>query len=407
MKIRITHLLLILYTILPSVYGCGLSTQQIENDKCVASFDSFAFSPPEELDEEIEGIHPLPTWREITEIPKIPDDNKRIRTKIDIARSVHGKREIWIRRYILPIAFQPGADVHEYLVFTPESEEWKIISAEVGDTGIWIDQLFVTSDGEIWGRNTWKSDYEYPFNYIPVLSKYNEKTERFEFEQNSIRYKFAQNINQFFDWQIVLLGGNDVFWIFIQEDGLYTFDSKSLKVEFQVEIPDFVVYSAIISPDGTIYFRKYPYEYSIQQGELYSFSPNTKEMKTLEIPLETWPQYSNFFVDQEGILWLDTIGYREQNGNWQLLYPDVDLYLENISQVEGYRWITPHVVMQSSNGILWFTKYTLSDNGTAWYDPKTGEGCMFTNYYSEIVEDSKHNIWLIADSKLYNYALYP
>ena len=386
---------------------CACANASPMEDECIESFNSFAYSPTEELDEDIEWIPPLAPWRVISEIPNNPIDDRAIRTKIEITRSTHGKREIWIRRYTLRKLFEPGSDVHEYAVFSPENEEWKVISAQVGDTGIWVDQLFITSDGTIWGRNTWKSDNEYPFNHIPVLSRFNEKTERFEFEQNSIRYEFAQNINQFFDWQIVLLGKDDTFWIFIQEDGLYTFDPHSLKVEFQVEIPDFVVDSAVISPDATIYFRKHPYEYSMQQGELFSFSPNTKEINMLEIPLETWPQYSDLFIDKEGRLWLDTIGFREQNGRWHLLYPDVDLYLRNISQVEGYRWITPHVVMQSTDGILWLAKYAISDNGTAWYDPKTGEGCMFTNYDSEIVEDSKHTLWLIAENKLYNYELYP
>ena len=39
--------------------------------------------------------------------------------------------------------------------------------------------------------------------------------------------------------------------------------------------------------------------------------------------------------------------------------------------------------------------------GTAWYDPETGEGCMFTNIHGTIIEDDEQVLWMLLDEKLY------
>jgi hypothetical protein len=43
--------------------------------------------------------------------------------------------------------------------------------------------------------------------------------------------------------------------------------------------------------------------------------------------------------------------------------------------------------------------------GTAWYDPEAGKGCLFTNLASYIVEDANKQLWMVADGKLYRYPL--
>jgi len=89
------------------------------------------------------------------------------------------------------------------------------------------------------------------------------------------------------------------------------------------------------------------------------------------------------------------------------LYPDTEKYFENIGNPT---FATPHLMLESSNGLLWYKKYLdmgINHEGTAWYDPRTGQGCMFTNLAVNIIEDSKQQLWLVANGELYKNLLRP
>jgi hypothetical protein len=43
--------------------------------------------------------------------------------------------------------------------------------------------------------------------------------------------------------------------------------------------------------------------------------------------------------------------------------------------------------------------------GTAWYNPETGEGCMFTSFSARITEDDQQQLWMFAGGKLYRLPL--
>jgi ligand-binding sensor domain-containing protein len=68
-----------------------------------------------------------------------------------------------------------------------------------------------------------------------------------------------------------------------------------------------------------------------------------------------------------------------------------------------YRWKSPTILMESSDNRLWFE----SENGLVWLDPSEGKWCWFTTVQSNIVEDEEHNLWMIANEKLYKYPLKP
>ena len=68
---------------------------------------------------------------------------------------------------------------------------------------------------------------------------------------------------------------------------------------------------------------------------------------------------------------------------------------------------TPEIMLESSNGVLWFDRFTDNSqvDGTAWYNPETGQGCMFTNLVSTIAEDANHTLWFVARERLYKLSL--
>jgi hypothetical protein len=111
-------------------------------------------------------------------------------------------------------------------------------------------------------------------------------------------------------------------------------------------------------------------------------------------------------VDHRGRLWLGAMGYMETDGSLYLLHPDAPMVWENRS--EFLYWSPPTLLLESSNGLLWYSEYhdmSLLGEGTAWYDPETGEGCLFTNVASNVVEDEDKQLWMVADGKLYRYPL--
>ncbi|MEW5940901.1 MAG: hypothetical protein AB1750_14620, partial [Chloroflexota bacterium] len=61
----------------------------------------------------------------------------------------------------------------------------------------------------------------------------------------------------------------------------------------------------------------------------------------------------------------------------------------------------PYGLSESSDGMFWFW----SSIGTVRLNPKIGEWCLFTTYSSPVVEYSNHNLWMVADNKLYKYEL--
>jgi hypothetical protein len=88
------------------------------------------------------------------------------------------------------------------------------------------------------------------------------------------------------------------------------------------------------------------------------------------------------------------------DGSWHLIHP----YPEQAFDHAGdYLWVPPSLLMESSDGKLWYNRYMDGQgDGTAWYDPKTGEGCLFADYPSTLIEDSKQQLWMAAGGKLYS-----
>jgi len=60
-------------------------------------------------------------------------------------------------------------------------------------------------------------------------------------------------------------------------------------------------------------------------------------------------------------------------------------------------WSKPNPVADTSDGRIWFQ----SLRGTAWFQPETGEWCMFSSSQSNIVKDSDGNLWMVYDNALY------
>lgn len=162
--------------------------------------------------------------------------------------------------------------------------------------------------------------------------------------------------------------------------------------------------STALAPDGSIYFRDS--YYSAAEDFLFQFFPETGEIIALDVPRDPWGFSGGMLVDHKGRLHIGAMGYMEIDGGLHLLHHDALRAWENRS--EFLYWSLPTLIFESSNGLLWYAEdHDMSGvgEGTAWYDPEIGKGCLFTNLASYVVEDANKQLWMVADGKLYRYPL--
>lgn len=254
------------------------------------------------------------------------------------------------------------------------------------------------------------------------MSKFNETTRQFEIAPGSPEVPLVREIVEdgrttiLYDYNRLLMDAQGMFWILPQDGGLYRYDPATQITEKAFNFPYEQVRSLTFAPDGSLYFW-----INDRQGErkfgrmtssgaiLIQYFPDTGIIMPVALPEEEWPYFSGMLFDQAGRLWLGATGYRDLDAEWHLVnpYPEV---IFNLYDEGGYSqsWGPPSLMFESSDGVLWFDKFMDTGvwaEGTAWYDPATGEGCLFTNRPANIIEDHQRQLWLAVDGVLYNYAL--
>jgi hypothetical protein len=236
----------------------------------------------------------------------------------------------------------------------------------------------------------------------PVLSRYNESRQRFEAAPGGPSIPITSQTGFLAQSLSVVLDKEDIFWILGPDDGIYRYDPKAQSTERQTDILDTERLSAALASDGSIYFQ----DKSLSEAEefLFQFIPETGETVALGVSREPWQASGGMLVDHRGRLWLGAMGYMEPDGSWHLLHGNTPKVWENRGELPY--WAPPILIFESSDGLLWYTEYhdtELLGEGTAWVDPETGRGCLFTNIASYVVEDGKKQLWMVASGQLYRH----
>jgi hypothetical protein len=381
------------------------------NDQCIGSFDSFAYTVPDkDSSSSLAPTPPLEPWQIEAILPEefTSVSHPFSSFSLEATRSTKDHTEIWVKNsyYVSDEKF------YQYLVYDTFTKEWKVIPAALGNSGLFAQELYVTNDGTVWAQNFF--DGNHPITNVPsVLSKYSEEAGRFELEP-AIQGIPAARIDSgnLPHWSKVLLDSDEVFWILVDGDGIYSYQPSSQEIKRHTALPDSEIREVAIAPSGGIYFDIYPKDWTsvnIQNDELFQFATTTGEIMAIRSPSGFWPRYGRMLVEHNGRLWLDTVGWREANGAWHRIYANPLLYFWNMKWKADYRWHTPSIILESSDGRLWFRKRLTETKpwGMAWYDPQTGEGCWFTTEDANIVEDNQHTLRMIAGGKIYKNLLEP
>ncbi len=386
----------------------NIEVTALPNTGCYKPFHEFAYTLSD-LDFPDKQL-PMPPWKIEATLPNQQMEGYSVNDiEVELSRLVNGYQEIWLAK---PAGFLKNENKSAFSVYQPELEKWREIPAKIENTNLFVKDLFLTSDGTIWGKTTWQFSSDDPDpSSGSILSKFNDHTQRFELATGVLETPFTSE--QYFLMPEIILDEQDTFWIFVQNDGLYRYDPVVLTTTKIADLPNFYVNDSTLASDGSIYFKDYNFSklasstppFQIYEGMLFQFIPAIGKFVQLEIPDEPWPSFSGMLLTQTERLWLGTTGYQEPDGTWHLMHSDAKNYLEHAGDQS---WTPPSLILESSNGLLWYQKYlgaSLRNEGTAWYNPETGKGCMFTNFPSDIIEDLQQQLWLFADGKLYRYPL--
>ena len=369
--------------------------------ECYKSFEEFAYVLPEELPRERELLLPTAPWVVESELPD--DFTQNFGIDVAFSRISNGHPEIWlVRRY----AYE---DIPGIFIYRPLISDWQFISGVVEDTDIFVSEIYQANDGTIWGKNDWEWRNENPVSGS-ILSKFNEGTKKFEFAQGMLEIPFTDE-QRFVSHEIVI-DRQGALWILVDDDAIYRYDPIDKITIKQIDLSNIDVGRYSFATGNGIYFENIDFKklvaddpiFSIYEGRIYQYIPDTRELITVEIPDEPWP-IGGFYLTQTGQMWFGAVGYKDlKSDSWYLLHPDPALYFPHAGDIA---WGSPRIVLDSSDGLLWFNKSTdiAEIDGTAWYDPETGEGCRFTNYPAEIIEDDQQQLWMFVDGKLYRYSL--
>lgn len=383
---------------------------QISTEGCILPTDTFSYSiipqPPQSdsSGNRLVALPPAP-WQSET---RLADSIDTLRpSSLFATRYFDGHVEVWISGYSLTTSDNNNG-IYQFFVYRTDTKAWKSVSSQIEDTKLQIGKIFVAQDNTVWGQIIY-SGHEDP--EVPsLLSRYNEKTERFEFEDDAQNIPVAGKRNDgfFLSSKVLLDDSKSIFWTLVPEDAIYSYNPVTQESKKHIILPNMdttdLVVEPTFSPDGNIYYlTDEPFLHTNRNVSLYSFDPATGVIERILIGLEPWPVVSSVFADHTGRLWFGGVGWRETDGNWHQILRSPIFITNMLWSGMDYRWKPPNILMESSDNRLWFE----SENGMVWLDPSEGKWCWFTTIQSNIIEDKEKNLWMIADAKLYKYPLNP
>ncbi len=391
MNIKNVVAIFIAILILLIVIGCTQTQpQNVAAIECYGTFDEFVAFP---INFKRADDKPLPNylspWQFASERPA-----EMHVSHMQFARHHDNREEIWF------VDRLEG----NIVIYDIDKKSWKQFSGLIEETDLYVYDLFVTSNQTVWGR------VHLPVNstntsQATVLSKLNEDNQTFEFLDELASIPFV-NFDDYVRTS-VFLDHEGIFWIAVSDDALYSFDTTRNELTTHIQLNDVNVGSIVRAIDGTVYLtnraetKLIDPDSNIPEGKVLAFQVDQNQFVPVPLPHERWiRRFSRLAITENDQLWLDTLGYIEQDESWHNVHPFPDDLNFHESDLH---WATPYIVLESSNNLLWLNKYP--DAGTAWYDRDSSIGCVISEESSDVVEDSQGNVWMLVGRSLYSLDL--
>jgi hypothetical protein len=371
-------------------------------DGCIQPYETFAYksnpdpTKPWPGHTDIVGLNTPWNIETVIDTETFADELPWSRSQVLGVRSVNRKSEIWIEnRYYDNLS----TTFHQTLsIYQPTTKQWELIDVDFGVDAMdysYISDLFFGLDGSIWGaiKSISITDEN---NSISILSKFNEKEKRFEFDPNVRvipRYSNPLNYSRTF----VLFDNNGIFWFVVPGDSIYRYSPQENTISHEFSIASLDIYSASISSDNSILLLTYFPQSLIAESEIYRYSTMLHQFNKISLPEEIrYSLYSQLYEDDNNNLWLDSAAWMEPNGEWvSVIQPTI--FISNFAEGLVPRWRVPDIKYETSDQRLWF----VGDNGSTWLDRDTHKWCWFTTYQVVPIEDEGGKLWIVVNDHLY------
>jgi hypothetical protein len=388
--------------LLSYLYIDSIRVRNIDQDNCIPPIDSFVYS----FDTTKEIPHNVaPKWEEVIDVPRSSnmvgartDDNH---TDLIFLTNTMEKNSYFF---------------DEMLLFDSNTKKFKSTPAEIGKSGVYIEKIFVDKENEIWASSEISTLLNAsPETKVSLLSRYNDLKNEFEFVPGiDIPYTVNEDKYDSTYWVKGITDGNGIMWFFVPRDGIYSFLPQDGVVKRTTDISQLVPTDLVVGPDNSIYFidlKSVDVEETLPElrfwtddYDFYKYDITQNTVKKISMYFEPWPYFHSILVDHNGNLWASGLAYREPSGKvYQLDKSPIFITGLHDSSYYYSRWESPEIQMESSDGRFWFQ----SENGIAWLDLSEQKWCWISTTKSNILEDDRNYLWLIADDKLYRKEIKP
>ena len=387
--------LIILILFFMSLTGCSnWRLSQSEQDQCIPPSESFVYI-----------AYPNPEEEKRMQVPPNWEVEREIDTTLVMSRNNAHDVELWFVDIQTP---NPG-----FWVYNPASKQEEKISGEIENSGVYVREIYTDSNDVVWGRTEYdNANIKEENQLVPILSKLNEDSLTFEFVEKtkSIPYTvFDDDLSHPMYWTSMIIDQHDKIWFFVPNDSVYVYDPIDDTLNKNAILKELIPSQLSLAPDGNIYFT----EISSKKGNVglslssdthvYKFDVQSQRIEQISVRLDPWPPYSHILVDHEGKIWLDALGFINEEGILYQLEKSPIFLIPVFFSGMDYRWTTPEIFMESSDGRLWFRSY----NGIAWLDMDDQQWCWLTTSRFNVIEDANHNLWTTAYGKLYKRSIAP
>lgn len=398
-KLFFPHLVIIFGGAVVAIIVANLGSIS-EGTTCLKSFEEFAYQR-DQSSTPVRKIYPAEPWLEEFRL-NVENSDTTIFYLIELIDPQNS--QLWIRKFIPKQIDSPSEST--YIIYNTITKERHEITP-INEDGLSISSLYLTNEGEIFGKVYLTHSEAVELKSTPILAKFNREIQLFEPVST-----LWPTLTLKTDIASIIVDENSVFWMISAGGVIHKYnpsENKPLVIAKwpNMNFPNGLI--AAISPDGVIYFQDVHKRYFGESNEiLFRFDTKSKILRQIPEPAQRWPDFGTMLIDESGKLWLGAVGYMQlASEQFTLTHPNPTGYFKHKGDIS---MALPGLFFQSSDGVLWFTE----DNdmggigeGTAWYDPQRKTGCWFTTERAYIVEDAQHQLWLMVNNRLYRRDLIP
>lgn len=203
-------------------------------------------------------------------------------------------------------------------------------------------------------------------------------------------------------------GSNNIYWLYTskketnilanEKPNLYAFNMGNQSIKMHDYEGNRIVSLATDSEGNLFYvstgddksYRLYKYngvESSLQSYLNYGTTMYENNATTI------------FITENDILIWNDVYWFpvAGEIDDTRVLLRSPIFITTGVNANNTYLWERPIPQAVTPDGLFWYK----SQRGLAWFQPETGEWCMFTTAKSNIVKDSEGNLWIIYDNSLY------